>query len=226
MVLSLKSACVGGVVARPGFPRAFVLPDVTAATAPLHWIQTDADQPDEIFHPGNAVVVTFRPRRRGLLAAVLAGLLLCACTPEYNWRETVVADGNAQIAFPAQVRTEERPMTVDGTRMTFSLMSASVGPAVFAVGYALLPADASEDFGKSLVRRLVSSLAANGGEPPEGATQGDVFELETTVAGQPSRLVARVLVHRDILIEVVASGPKSALPPEQARDFMRSLVLR
>ena len=76
------------------------------------------------------------------------------------------------------------------------------------------------------MQRLVTSLAANGGEPPEGANQGDVFELETNVAGQPSRLVARVLVHRDILIEVVASGPKSALALEQAHDFMRSLVLR
>ena len=165
-------------------------------------------------------------RGRKLLAAVLGGLALCACTPEYNWRETVVADGNAQIAFPAQVRTEHRPLDVDGARMTFSLVSASVGPAVFAVGYARLPADASEDLGKSLVRRLVTSLAANGGEPPEGANQGDVFELQTTVAGQPSRLVARVLVHRGILMEVVASGPKSALAPEQALDFMRSLVLR
>ena len=164
--------------------------------------------------------------RRRLLGAVLAALVLCACTPEYNWRETVVADGNAQIAFPAQVRTEARPLDVDGTRMTFSLMSASVGPAVFAVGYAKLPADASAELGQSLVRRLVTSLAANGGQPPEGANQGDVFELETTVAGQPSRLVARVLVHRDILIEVVASGPKSALAPAQAHDFMRSLVLR
>ena len=224
--MSLKSAGVHGVVAKPGFPRAFVPPDVTAAIAFLHWISTYAHQPDEVFRPGNALVAMMRTRRRGLLAAVLAPLMLCACTPEYNWRETVVVDGNAQIAFPAQVRSEERPLYVDGARMTFSLMSASVGPAVFAVGYAKLPADASEDLGKSLVRRLVTSLAANGGQPPEGANQGDVFELDTTVAGQPSRLVARVLVHRDILIEVVASGPKSALPLEQARDFMRSLVLR
>lgn len=179
-----------------------------------------------MFRPGNVPVAMMRSRRRGLLAAVLAMIALCACTPEYNWRETEVADGNAQIAFPAQVRTEARPLDVDGARMTFSLTSASVGPAVFAVGYAKLPAGASEDFGKSLVRRLVTSLAANGGEPPESANQGDVFELETTVAGQPSRLVARVLVHRDVLIEVVASGPKSALALEQARDFMRSLVLR
>ena len=201
-------------------------PAVNAATAFLHWIPTHANQPDEMFRPGNTRVVTMRTRRRGLLAAVLAALALCACTPQYNWRETAVADGNAQIAFPAQVRTEERPLYVDGARMTFSLTSASVGPAVFAVGYAKLPADATEDLGKSLVQRLVTSLAANGGEPPEGANQGDVFELETNVAGQPSRLVARVLVHRDILIEVVASGPKSALALEQAHDFMRSLVLR
>ena len=165
-------------------------------------------------------------RRLAALCAGLAALMLCACTPEYNWRETVVADGNAQVAFPARIRTEERPVNFDGARLMFSLTSASVGEAVFAVGYARLPADSDEDFAKSLVRRTVMSLAASGGEPPEAAFAGEVFELDTQVAGQASRLVARVLVHRDFLIEVVASGPKSALPPEQAHDFIRSLVLR
>lgn len=185
------------------------------------------------------MVITIRFGRQGIqamasrlcrsltiLCAGLAALLLGACTPEYNWRETIVADGNAQVAFPARIRTEERPMSFDGVQLTFSLTSASVGDAVFAVGYAKLPPDANEEFSRSLVRRTVMSLAASGGEPSDAAFAGEVFQLDTQVAGQASRLVARVLVHRDTLIEVVASGPKAALAPEQAGDFMRSLVLR
>jgi hypothetical protein len=165
-------------------------------------------------------------RSLAVLGASLAALLLAACTPEYNWRETVVADGNAQVAFPARIRTEERPLNFDGVQLTFSLTSASVGDAVFAVGYAKLPPHADEAFSRSLVRRTVMSLAASGGAPSDAAFTGEVFELDTQVAGQASRLVARVLVHRDTLIEVVASGPKASLAPEQAEDFMRSLVLR
>ena len=44
-VLSLKSAGVHGVVEKPGFSRAFVPPDVTAATAFLHWIPTMSTKP-------------------------------------------------------------------------------------------------------------------------------------------------------------------------------------
>lgn len=169
-----------------------------------------------------------RTRYFSLLAACLVAVGLCACTPDYNWRETTVADGNAQIAFPSRVMTQDRLLSVDGTKLNFSLTSASVGQAVFAVGYAKLGADAGEDFIQSLARRLVNSLTASGGggEPPPGAFEGELFELDTVVAGQPSRMVARVIVHRDILLQVVASGPKSALNREQAMDFMRSLVLR
>ena len=160
-----------------------------------------------------------------LLGLVLA--LLLGCSPEFNWREMGVAEDRAILAFPAKVQTEQRPIQIDGQTLAFSLSAANVGPAVFAVGFAALPEDMSESAQQSLKRALLTSLfAASGQAPTQAALDGQLFELETLVAKQPSLLIARVLSHRGMLMQVVASGPTQALPREQALEFMRSLALK
>ena len=153
-------------------------------------------------------------------------VFLVGCTPEYNWREVEVADGRAKLAFPARVQTDQRAVNLGGNNQSFYLTSASVNDAVFAVGFMKIPDNMSVTDSRQLVRDLVNSLAARTGKrPPDDAYESRVFELDAVVAGRPSRLVGRVLVHRGMLIQVVASGPTSALSQEHANEFMRSLRL-
>ena len=160
-----------------------------------------------------------------LLGLVLAFLL--GCSPEFNWREIAVVDGRATLAFPAKVQTEQRQIQIDGQTLAFSLSAANVGPAVFAVGFAALPENLSESAQQSFTRALLTSLfAASGQAPTQAALEGKIFELETMVAKQPSLLMARVFIHRGMLMQVVASGPKQALPRDQALEFMQSLALK
>jgi len=159
---------------------------------------------------------------------VLFGLLgLVGCTPEYNWREVTVADDRAVVAFPSRVQTERRTIQVDGIELVFSLTSAAVDQSVFSVGYASLNSELDSAQTARLVRAFATALAARVGQPlaPQ-VLNGDVFELESMVAGQASRLLGRVLLHRGMLIQVVVSGPKKSLSKENAAEFMRSLVLR
>jgi len=60
-------------------------------------------------------------------------LALGGCTPEYNWRETMVADDRGIIMFPSRIQTEQRQIDVEGVSTTFSLTSSAVGQAVFSV---------------------------------------------------------------------------------------------
>ena len=152
---------------------------------------------------------------------------LVGCTPEYNWRELIVADDRAIVMFPSRVKTEQRTIRVDGTDLVFSLTSAAVDQSVFSVGYAPLSSALDSAQTERLVRAFAAALAARVGQPlaPQ-ALNGEVFELESVVAGQASRLMGRVLTHRGMLIQVVVSGPKKSLSKENAVEFMRSLVLR
>lgn len=161
--------------------------------------------------------------------ATLIGL--AGCTPEYNWRETSVAEDRAVIAFPSKVRTEQRPLSLDGNDLKFSLAASNVGQSVFSVGFIRLPADFPSVATEKLTKGLIESLMSRSNRPPDAdliakAMKGEVFELDTTVGQQPSWLMARVLVHQGMLLQVVVSGPKKGLTTENAREFMRSLVLK
>jgi hypothetical protein len=131
------------------------------------------------------------------------------------------------VLFPSKVQTEQRALRVDGIDLVFSLTSAAVDQSVFSVGYAPLAAALDAVQTERLVKTFATALAARVGQPlaPQALT-GEVFELESVVAGQPARLMGRVLIHRGMLIQVVVSGPKKSLSAENATEFMRSLVLR
>jgi hypothetical protein len=95
------------------------------------------------------------------------------------------------------------------------------------VGYVPLPESLSPEKSAALVKTIVAALAARAGkQAPESALQGEIFTLDTVVANKPSLLMAKVVVHRGMLIQVVVSGPKQSLSNENALEFVRSLRLR
>ena len=162
-----------------------------------------------------------------LLLLWLSVMLLGGCTPEYNWRETTVADGRGIIMFPSRIQTEQRPIQVEGISSTFSMTSSAVEQAVFSVGFMPIPEAISQEKSKALVNKFVSALAVRAGKlAPESAQAGEIFTLETSVANQSSLMMARVVVHRGMLIQVVVSGPKQSLSKENALEFVRSLRLK
>ena len=162
-----------------------------------------------------------------LLLSWLFFAVLTGCTPEYNWRESMVAQDRGVIMFPSRTKTEQRQIDVEGAAATFALTSAAVGEAVFSVGYVPLPESLSPEKSAALVKTIVAALAARAGkQAPESALKGEIFTLDTVVANKPSLLMAKVVVHRGMLIQVVVSGPKQSLSNENALEFVRSLRLR
>lgn len=163
----------------------------------------------------------------GGLAAIVLSVLLGACTPTYNWREIEIADGAARAAFPERVQTDRREITLAGQKLSFSLTTARVGDAVFAVGYAPFPPALSADAGKrqelgtALMRSLYDNLRA---QPPTAfPPYGQDIEVRGQAGGKPVWLLARVWVHGDILLEAVATGSEPGLPADPAREFVHSL---
>jgi len=157
----------------------------------------------------------------------LSVLVLAGCTPEYNWRERSVADDRGVIMFPSRIQTEQRQIDLEGSPTTFSLTSSAVGQAVFSVGFIALPESLSKEKSQALIKTVVSALAVRAGkQAPESALEGEIFTLETVVANKPSLMMARVVVHRGMLIQVVVSGPKQSLSNENALEFVRSLRLK
>ena len=162
-----------------------------------------------------------------VLLAALASLLLAACYPEYNWRVVDVADGRAQVLFPARVQTHERQFEWEGQPRVFTMTSAEVGKSTFAAGHMLLSQAERND--SAMVQRwadrLVRGWYANY-QVPEPAVLpalGQDVLIEADRDGQSIRLLGRVQVIHGALVDVIAVGPADALSLERAREFVGSL---
>lgn len=168
--------------------------------------------------------------KKSVVVMVGAVMLLAGCSPQYNWREVLVADGHAHAAFPDRVLTETRPITLHGHDLDFSLTSAEVAGAIFAIGYAPLSPELLQDhvarleLGHALMRSLYTSLGAT---PPDNFEDyGQDIEVHGKLGEQPSLLMARVWVTDTMLIEAVVSGTEKSLPVDRAREFLRSVVVK
>lgn len=163
----------------------------------------------------------------GRWAVLLLTLVVAACYPRYNWRELPVADGLAVLAFPARTDVAQREVVLAGLRVNFVLTSAKVDDSLFSFGYAQLPLESTPPAREAARQALIDSLAKGMGQvAPDSAKEGAVFKLESAQGESPLVVFARVVLHYDVVMRVVASGPPGELTDEIARDFMRSLVLR
>jgi len=173
------------------------------------------------------------------VVAILALVVLAACSPRLDWRELSAADGMVRVAFPAKAHSQTRPLDVGGEELPFTLTAATVGRAVFAVGYMDLPPTAQDETTRQrYIQALEDSLAQNlaaerierrsveirhvrGGDAP--AAPGHELELHGTPNEQPAWMLARILLLGDRLIEVAAVGPEADLEREAAQTFVESL---
>ncbi|KDB79828.1 hypothetical protein [Bordetella bronchiseptica] len=171
-----------------------------------------------------------KKRVRILWQAGCAALLLAACSPSYNWREIDVADGRVRAAFPGRVQTDTRDLTLAEVPLRFSLTSARVEQAVFAIGHAPLPPEVAADparrraLGEALARSLYANL---GVQPPDPLpAPGADIEIHAPPGERDDWLLARVWATDDMLIEAVAAGTRQTLPAERAREFIDAVELR
>lgn len=174
-----------------------------------------------------------------MLAAVLAGALL-ACTPRLNWRELKLPQAQCVIALPDKPQTEERELVLDGERLTMSMTSTGVGPSLFALGVALLPARALAPerleatvafFRDGLLRNVQGRLTATA-TINLSAPAGRVVRLaqSVTATGRIGRerkaaLAARFYVVDDRLYQLVALGAEDEIPASALETFFDSFRL-
>jgi hypothetical protein len=157
---------------------------------------------------------------------LLFGLLL-GCSPDYNWRQVTVANGAASAFFPDRPLTQERPLSFAGHEIVFSLTSATVDGAVFAVGYAALPARLRESRGDAgqFATGVIESLYRNlGAVPPTELPRfGEPFVIEGQSRGTAVRLQATVWLTADALIEGLVTADQASYPLAEADEFLRNV---
>ncbi len=178
------------------------------------------------------------PWRSAFIA--VAALLALACSPRFEWRE-VRTDEGAVVSLPGRAQSVTRELDVAGQRVSMTMWSTGVGPTMFAVGSAHLPAALTAEataraqamtyFRDGLVRNIGGTVTSTGPASlplPPGSARKLLASESVEAAGRPgpdgrkSRLAARFFIVDDQFFQVVALGSEGEIPPEVLETFFTS----
>jgi len=188
------------------------------------------------------------------MARTVAGLFavaaLLGCSPKLDWREVRSAADVYAVSLPGKpqvvTRDVELPLATGPQKVSMTMTSAGVGPTMFAVGVAHLPASVPQDaaalqasmafFRDGLLRNIGVRGADRETTPPPGKIGSAALRASTAFEAQgqlaragekpePARLAARIYVVDDRLYQVVAMGRASDLPDHEIETFFTSFRL-
>ncbi len=180
--------------------------------------------------------------------ALLALLVLGACSARFDFRE--VRGSDFVVALPGKPQTQTREVEYTGpggpAKLSMTMLSTGVGPTLFAVGTVALPPAALAPaqveasaawFRDALLRNVRGQLVA--AQPvaiavPGGRTlriaqavraQGQVDERSKDAKAGSTMVAARFIVADDRLYQVVALGAETELTPAVLDTFFDSFRL-
>jgi hypothetical protein len=176
-------------------------------------------------------------------AAAFAGSALLGCSERLEWREFRSVDGYS-VLLPGRAQTVARNVEVEGHAVPVSMSSTGVGPAMFAVGSATLPAALAEDaaarerviahFRDGLVRNIGGRVTAAGSAslllPPGSgrqlrAAQGFEARGRAGPDGRVTVLAARFFIVDDRFFQLIALGGEGSIEPPALETFFTSFRL-
>ncbi|GAB4479242.1 MAG: hypothetical protein OHK0044_26620 [Burkholderiaceae bacterium] len=180
--------------------------------------------------------------RRFVRGLALTTALLAACSPRFDWREVRSADGGFAVLLPDRPQTVARDIDFAGGRIPMTMTSTGVGPTMFAVGVARLPAQSIADpaaveravayFREALLRNIGGHVTAARPVPLAAAGGRSLRAAESVVArgqigadGRAAQLAARFYVADDRFYQVVALGAEGELSDDVLETFFSSFRL-
>lgn len=176
---------------------------------------------------------------RLVLAALAAIVLLCACSPEYNWREIRSPEQGYAVMLPARPASMTRQVRLRGFDVTMAMQGARAGGAMFTVAAAALPDD-SQATREEALASMRAAMVRNieGSERASSAVAVNVVDANGAACGrvEASRIEAEGKIREGsatMHAGFVARGARayqwvvlgSAPDPEQVRTFLDSFRL-
>jgi len=168
-----------------------------------------------------------------IVTVSIAALLMVACSPEFNWRQTALTPTNLQAVFPCKPETAVRPVILGGQAMQLHMASCSASGVTVAVGHAAMPLP--HDAGAVLRQWRQTTLATMRGKAvgekaftiASAPALPDAVSLQALGTGpQGSSLTLHAAWFAQGSTAFVAMVYGGTVRPEVADTFLSGLILR
>lgn len=169
--------------------------------------------------------------------ALVACLMVIACTPRYDWREVHDKDGAYAVTYPAKPTQDARDVAFANGKLPMKMQAARVDAALFAVGVVTLPSD-DASLRQQVLGELQRGLLANVNDAKAAPTQvtvrqagnapalpGTAVAAEGLASDKTERYVAARFVGRGNHVYQVVVLATKAPGKEQVDQFFDSFTL-
>ncbi len=173
-----------------------------------------------------------------VLATTLLGLMLAACSPQFNWRDYSSEAAPFRVMFPDKPSTHTRKVDLDGLQVDMTMTAAQVNGATFAVGTAEAPDAASAEkalaamktamvrnIGATIQSEKVGKTSSASGTTESQSAAIDI-EARGVQKGEPVKLVGHFESRNKRFYQVVVIGKEKELTGENVDMFMSSFKLQ
>jgi len=159
---------------------------------------------------------------------VVTTLVLTACSPTYNWRETHGEKIPFTVLLPAKPSTFSRNIDLNGLPVDMSMTAAEIDGITFAVGTAELSdvaktAQALESMRLALLNNI-NATPATTALPARSDNSLPALDVSATgvVRDQTYTLMARLIAKDKRIYQVLIMATGKTIPAEQADTFFSS----
>jgi hypothetical protein len=161
-----------------------------------------------------------------LSLALLLMATLCACNPQYNWRDYRSNDAPYAVLFPGKPATQTRSIKLDQLELSMTMTAAEVDGVIFAVGSAQVP-DAAQ--GPAAVEAMKTALVNNIGATVTSRKTSAAGALEVEASGSQNgeamRLIGRFIAKDNRIYQVIVMGRTKNIVQDTADTYLSSFKL-
>lgn len=156
--------------------------------------------------------------------------LLCACTPNHDWREVRGDSAPYTVLLPAKPANQTRQISLAGMPATMTMTSAEVDHVTYAVG-SVVTADSSAAKKTLLAMKAALVGHIDGAVVKERSVDtidGSQIDLEATGSpkGESRAVVARFVEHGQFAYQVIVTGPTKFVVRDNIDTFMTSFKVK
>ncbi|MFZ6843256.1 hypothetical protein [Undibacterium sp. RuTC16W] len=155
-------------------------------------------------------------------------MLLCACSPKFDWREVRGGDAPYSVLLPAKPSTYSRTMQLEGVSLTMQMTGADTDGISFAIGSAKID-DATKI--PAVLAAMKSGMLSNihgtiTSEKASTPLQGSDIEARGSLQnGQPVILAAKFVTRGPWVYQVIVMGREKAVTRDAIDTYMTSFKI-